>query len=65
MSLQDTAKCPYCNVDLECDDIYDQMSGGECYVDLCAGHCPQCNKEFRWERVYDCIGVEIIREELE
>jgi hypothetical protein len=62
--MQDTAKCPYCNVDLECDDIYDRMSGGECYIDLCVGHCPQCNKEFQWEEVYDRIGVDKVREEM-
>ena len=63
--MNDTAKCPYCNIDLEFEDVSEQTFNINHYVDQCIGYCPQCNKVFRWEEIFERIGVKNIREEME
>ena len=60
--MQDTTKCPYCNIDLEFDDVSEQIFSENRYIDLCIGHCPQCKKNFRWEETFERISVDKVRE---
>ena len=56
-------KCPYCNVNLEYDDCYD-----EDYYDKDRRYehwfafCPSCNKEFKVRELWEKTGDEILGE---
>ena len=46
--MEDFAKCPYCDVALEFDDTLDSEYDSGQYFDTVVGHCPICEKSFRW-----------------
>lgn len=45
-------KCPYSKVELEIEDMYDVEHGDEWCTEYFVGHCPECKKEFQWERKF-------------
>lgn len=48
----DELKCPVCGAELEEDDCYDTEIGDNLLFDLCVGHCPVCEREYQWSKVY-------------
>ena len=61
--------CPYCNVELIGDDVYDsEIYDNNTFISSIFGECPQCKRDFRWEEVYKyshCQDlVELTRKEL-
>ena len=60
--MGDFARCPYCDVMLEFDDSLDSEYDGGKYFDTVIGHCPVCEKSFRWREVYLYDRVEEIEE---
>lgn len=61
--MNDYAICPYCDVVLEVDDTYDNDYDSGKYIDLVVGHCPNCNKNFKWREIYLFDRAEEIEEE--
>jgi hypothetical protein len=57
-SINDYPLCPHCNTEIELDDTCD-MDYDEEGITLCqVGHCPNCDKEYQWERSAACIRWE-------
>jgi endogenous inhibitor of DNA gyrase (YacG/DUF329 family) len=55
-------KCPHCGCDLESDACYDRGCEGDyCYISM-EGFCPECNRQFRWDEIYDFTGFQNLRE---
>ena len=44
--------CPFCNAELEVDEIYDGMIDREHHEEEWYGHCPKCKKRFRWTHIF-------------
>jgi endogenous inhibitor of DNA gyrase (YacG/DUF329 family) len=60
--MEKKAICPNCDAELEQDECYDTRSENEYIVNLIAGHCPTCEKNFQWEEVYNYAGVDELEE---
>lgn len=60
--MGDFARCPHCDVMLEFDDSLDSEYDGGKYIDTIIGHCPVCEKSFRWKEVYLYDRVEEVEE---
>ena len=45
-------KCPYCNEDLEIDEWFNNFFNEDLSVLYVTGWCPNCLKNFNWERHY-------------
>ena len=43
-------KCPHCCVELELDDTYDMDYDDEGIVLYQIGHCPECNRDYQWQK---------------
>lgn len=48
-------KCPKCNVELDFYDCFDLNDYGDCVVTNIVGGCPNCDKEYTWERHYTLV----------
>lgn len=46
------AECPYCKEELEIDESYDLSIEDNYVINRVAGHCPNCDKEYQWEEIY-------------
>ena len=46
-------KCPHCNVELETTDCYDVQYEDERVIYLQIGYCPECDRSFQWDEVYE------------
>ena len=58
-------KCPYCNVELEYEERMTSQNYGNYYSERWTGYCPQCQKNFNWDEVYNfshCDNLEEIKE---
>ena len=44
--------CPICGKEFEDIESFDWSNSEEKFIEYCCGHCPNCNKEFQWERHY-------------
>ena len=55
--------CKYCNTPLKEDDVIDVNRYGEEVVEDCYGHCPSCDAQYVWSKVYAFCGYENIEEE--
>lgn len=60
--MEQSAKCPHCNAELEGDECYDTSNWEFTHIEYIAGHCPQCGKEYQWKRIFDYRGAEDIEE---
>lgn len=49
------AKCLICGIELEVDDTYDMEYDEEGIIIRQVGHCPNCDKEYQWERSAACV----------
>lgn len=47
--MPENPKCPHCNAELECDDVYDLSYDSEGMTEYKVGHCPKCDKDFQWQ----------------
>ena len=47
------AECPYCKEELEIDESYDLSIEDDYVSNRVAGHCPNCDKEYQWEEIYN------------
>ena len=54
--------CPYCNVELIGDDMFDSEVYDDTFVSGIFGECPQCKRDFRWEEVYKYSHCENLME---
>ena len=54
-SIIDYPLCPHCKVELELDDTYDMDYDEEGITLRQVGHCPNCDKEYQWERSATCV----------
>ena len=56
-------KCPYCNIELDWDDIMDSgyTQSDEHYADI-VSFCTGCRKSFRWTEYYKYDRFEELRE---
>lgn len=54
--------CPFCNIDLEIDEIYDNTVDHKHHQEEWHGHCPECEKSFRWVRTFVYEGTSDIEE---
>jgi len=52
IDMEDFARCPYCGIKLDYDDTIDSDFYTEAYQDLVEGHCPKCQKTFKWLEIY-------------
>ena len=43
-------KCPHCNVELEVDDTYDIDYDDDGMTLYQVGACPECGREYQWEK---------------
>lgn len=60
--MKKIAICPNCGEALEQDECYDTNFESDYIINLFAGHCPTCDKEFQWVEVYEFAGVDGIEE---
>ena len=60
--MEDFARCPYCGIKLDYDDTIDSDFYTGAYQDLVEGHCPKCQKTFKWLEIYQFNRVEEIQE---
>ena len=44
--------CKYCGAPIEEDDVIDVNRYGEEITEDCYGHCPDCDAQYVWTRVY-------------
>lgn len=56
------AICPNCGGIIERDDTYDSYPDVDYIVYFCIGHCVECETEYQWKEIYDCIEVKDIEE---
>ena len=54
MAYIENPKCPHCCVELEEDDTYDMSYDEEGIVLLKVGHCPECQRDYQWQRSAVC-----------
>lgn len=45
-------KCPHCEVELKIYDRYDIEFGRDEVTECYLGECPECGREFEWEKCY-------------
>lgn len=55
MVKYENPKCPHCCVTLEVDDTYDMDYDDEGIVLRQVGHCPECEREYQWEKSAVCV----------
>lgn len=56
-------KCEECGVELHEDDCYDTIFKDQEIILLMIGHCPKCEQEYEWEKIYrlaDITGPRLI-----
>lgn len=50
--MDSTPVCPYCDTELEYDDLVDNNYDGSRHESIWEGHCPVCGKIFTWVEIY-------------
>lgn len=55
--------CPNCGTELDFIDHIDTYDSGDLIVCVARGSCPNCNKSFRWDDVYELKGFQNVEEE--
>ena len=45
-------ECKYCNIELEYDTTNYQEGDADEIICYERGHCPKCNKKYRWIDIY-------------
>lgn len=43
-------KCPHCEVEIEWDDTIDINYDDDCITLNQVGHCPECDRDYQWEK---------------
>ncbi len=57
--------CPYCNVDLDYDEMFDETFDTSVFEAHWSGVCPICNRHFRWKEIYHYSHIENLEEEID
>ena len=60
--MNDELKCLACGSYLDYDDKIDDEFDGSFYNSLWEGHCPECDKRYRWKEIYKFNLVEDFEE---
>lgn len=58
-------KCPYCNVELYHEDMYDEDNDDNYVYQYWNGHCLNCSRNFIWKERYkftDFYDLEEVKE---
>ena len=63
--MGEEAKCPYCGMTLEDNELLDCYCDGERAINKYTGECPACKKHFVWEELYKFEGVFNVEEEID
>lgn len=57
-------KCPYCNEELNYEELINHVNECDYCYDTWRGFCPKCNRTFIWNEVYNfshCDNLERVR----
>ena len=60
--MNDELKCLDCDSYIDYDDKIDDEFDGSFYNSLWEGHCPECDKRYRWKEIYKFNCVEDFEE---
>lgn len=60
--MNDELKCLACGSYLDYDDKIDDEFDGSFYSSLWEGHCPECDRKYRWKEIYKFNRVEDFEE---
>lgn len=60
--MNDELKCPICDSYIDYDDKIDDEFDGSFYNSLWEGHCPECDKRYRWKEIYKLIRIDDFEE---
>ena len=55
-------KCPYCNEELEYTELRRSQNEGDYYYETWEGRCPQCQKDFYWDEVFNYFHCDNLEE---
>lgn len=58
-------KCPYCNEELDYEELINRMNECDYYYEQWKGFCPKCNRTFFWDEIYTfshCDNLEEAKE---
>lgn len=57
--------CPYCNVEIECEEFLDNYEDISHYSSQWRGKCSVCGKTFIWTEIYLFDRIENFKEEID
>lgn len=57
--------CPYCDTELNYDDLTDDFFDTSTYEVNWRGNCPICGRIFTWKEVYCYSHMENLKEEVD
>lgn len=55
-------KCPHCNENIDCIDVYDRTQYDDAIYNFVWGKCPKCKREYQWIEYYVFKEIQELKE---